>query len=122
MPATDWRSETIDRVRSLIHDADPDIVEEVKWVKPSNPAGVPAWTHHGIICTGETYKDRVKLTFFSGAQLEDPSHLFNASLEAGTRRAIDITAGTELDAEAFTDLVRRAVAANVDRSPATRRA
>ena len=122
MPATDWRSETIDRVRSLIHDADPDIVEEVKWVKPSNPAGVPAWTHHGIICTGETYKDRVKLTFFSGAQLEDPSHLFNASLEAGTRRAIDITSDTELDAEAFKDLVRCAVAANVDRSPATRRA
>ena len=122
MPPTDWRSETIDRVRSLIHDADPDIVEEVKWVKPSNPAGVPAWTHHGIICTGETYKDRVKLTFFSGAQLADPSHLFNASLDAGTRRAIDIVEGTELDEQAFTALVRDAVTFNLDRAPAKRRA
>ena len=122
MAHTDWRTETIDRVRALIHEVDPDISEEAKWVKPSNPAGVPAWSRDGLICTGETYKDKVKLTFFNGASLEDPSHLFNASLDAGTRRAIDITEGDELDEQAFKDLVRNAVAVNSDRSPAKRRA
>ncbi len=122
MAHTDWRTETIDRVRALIHEVDPDISEEAKWVKPSNPAGVPAWSRDGLICTGETYKDKVKLTFFNGASLEDPSHLFNASLDAGTRRAIDITEGDELDEQAFKDLVRNAVAVNIDRSPAKRRA
>ncbi len=122
MAPTDWRREAIDRVRALIHEVDPDITEEAKWVKPSNPAGVPAWSRDGLICTGETYKDKVKLTFFNGAALEDPSHLFNASLDAGTRRAIDITEGDELDEQAFKDLVRNAVAANIDRSPAKRRA
>lgn len=122
MVATDWRTETLDRVRALIHEVDPDISEEAKWVKPSNPAGVPAWSRDGLICTGEIYKDKVKLTFSNGASLEDPSHLFNASLDAGTRRAIDITAGDELDEQAFKDLVRNAVAFNIDRSTAKRRA
>jgi hypothetical protein len=122
MAPSDWRSETIDRVRALIHEADPDITEEAKWVKPSNPAGVPAWSRDGLICTGETYKDKVKLTFFNGASLADPSHLFNASLDAGTRRAIDITEGDDLDERAFKDLVRSAVAVNIDTSAAKRRA
>ena len=89
----DWRGETLARVRSLIREADPDVVEEVKWRKPSNPLGVPVWSHDGIICTGETYKDKVKLTFARGAALADPSGLFNSSLDAGTRRAIDIHEG-----------------------------
>ena len=89
----DWRSETLDRVRDLIRQADPDAVEERKWIKPSNPSGVPTWSHGGIICTGETYRDKVKLTFARGASLADPSGLFNASLDAGTRRAIDIRDG-----------------------------
>jgi hypothetical protein len=121
MPDTDWRSETIDRIRSLIHDTDPDVSEEAKWVKPSNPAGVPAWSRDGIICTGEIYKDKVKLTFFNGASLKDPSNLFNASLDAGTRRAIDIVEDTELDEQAFKALVRDAVAFNIDRAPTKRR-
>jgi hypothetical protein len=121
MSRTDWRTETIDRVRSLIHDTDPDVSEEAKWVKPSNPAGVPVWSRSGIICTGEIYKDKVKLTFFSGASLNDPSHLFNASRDAGTRRAIDIVEGAELDEQAFQDLVRAAVAFNLDRAAAKRR-
>jgi len=121
MPGTDWRRETIDRVRSLIHDADPGVSEEAKWVKPSNPAGVPAWSRDGIICTGEIYKDKVKLTFFNGAALEDPSHLFNASLDAGTRRAIDLVEGAAIDEDAFRALVREAVAFNIDRAPAKRR-
>ncbi len=108
-PTDDWRQATIQRVRELIREADPDVVEETKWVKPSNPAGVPTWVHDGIICTGETYKDKVKLTFMRGASLEDPDGLFNASLDAGTRRAIDIVEGAELDAEAFKALVRQAV-------------
>jgi len=122
MAGTDWRSATIERIRSLIHAADPDVSEEAKWVKPSNPAGVPAWSRGGIICTGEVYKDKVKVTFFNGASLEDPSRLFNASLDAGTRRAIDIVEGTELDEQAFQDLVRDAVAFNLDRAPSKRRA
>ena len=121
MPGTDWRGETIERIRSLIHDADPDVSEEAKWVKPSNPAGVPTWSRGGIICTGEIYKDKVKVTFSHGASLEDPSQLFNASLDAGTRRAIDIVEGTELDEQAFQALIRDAVAFNLDRAPSKRR-
>ena len=108
----DWRQATIQRMRELICEADPDVVEEAKWVKPSNPAGVPTWLHDGIICTGEIYKDKVKLTFMRGASLEDPDGLFNASLDAGTRRAIDIVEGAGLDDEAFKALVRRAVERN----------
>jgi hypothetical protein len=109
----DWRAETLDRVRDLIEAADPDVVEEVKWVKPSNPAGVPTWSHDGIICTGETYKDKVKLTFARGASLDDPKRLFNASLDAGTRRAIDLREGDKIDATAFKELIRAAVDLNV---------
>lgn len=109
----DWRGETLKRVRHLIREADPDVIEETKWVKPSNPLGVPTWSHAGIICTGEVYKDKVKLTFAKGASLTDPSGLFNASLDAGTRRAIDIRAGDEVDADAFKDLIRAAVEQNV---------
>ena len=108
----DWRSETLDRIRNLIQEADPQAVEEVKWRKPSNPAGVPTWSHAGLICTGETCKDKVKLTFAHGAALEDPSHLFNASLDAGTRRAIDLREGDEVDEAAFKALIREAVALN----------
>ena len=122
MPGTDWRNETIERIRSLINDADPDVSEEAKWVKPSNPAGVPAWSRGGIICTGEIYKDKVKVTFFHGASLEDPSHLFNASLDAGTRRAMDIVEGAAFDEQAFQALIRDAIAFNLDRTPAKRRA
>ena len=112
MANDDWRVNTLGKVRKLIQEADGDVVEEVKWVKPSNPAGVPTWSHDGIICTGETYKDKVKLTFARGASLEDPKGLFNASLDAGTRRAIDLHEGDELDAEAFKALVRAAVDLN----------
>jgi hypothetical protein len=112
MSKTDWREETLSRVRSLIQEADPDIVEERKWAKASNPSGVPTWSHGGIICTGETYKDKVKLTFARGASVPDPSRLFNSSLEGSTRRAIDIGEGEEVDASAFKALVRAAVAVN----------
>jgi hypothetical protein len=112
---TDWRAEALERMRGLIHEADPEAVEEVKWRKPSNPAGVPVWSHAGILCTGETYKDKVKLTFARGAALDDPSGLFNASLDGGTRRAIDLREGQEVDAQAFKALVREAVAANLAR-------
>lgn len=108
----DWRSETLASVRRLIREADPAIVEERKWAKPSNPAGVPTWSHDGIVCTGETYRDKVKLTFARGAALDDPSGLFNASLEGGTRRAIDIRPGEVIDEEAFKALIRDAVAFN----------
>ena len=108
----DWRGATLGRLRTLIHEADPDVVEEIKWVKPTNPAGVPTWTHDGIICTGELYKAKVKLTFARGASVDDPTGLFNSSLGGSTRRAIDIAEGEELDAEAFKDLVRAAVARN----------
>jgi hypothetical protein len=108
----DWRGETLATVRSLIKEADPEVVEEVKWRKPSSPAGVPVWEHAGIICTGETYKSRVKLTFAKGAQLEDPKGLFNSSLEGNTRRAIDLHEGDEIDADAFEALIREAVALN----------
>jgi hypothetical protein len=108
----DWRGATLARLRRLIQQADPDVVEEVKWRKPSNPAGVPVWSHGGMICTGETYKSAVKLTFANGAALEDPSGLFNASLEGGTRRAIDIHEGDSVDEKAFKALIRAAVALN----------
>ncbi|HYD78350.1 MAG TPA: DUF1801 domain-containing protein [Paucimonas sp.] len=107
-----WRAETLARVRRLIREADPEIVEECKWAKPSNPLGVPVWSHAGIVCTGEAYKQTVKLTFARGAFLEDPCGLFNASLEGGTRRAIDIREGDLLDAEAFKALIQAAIAEN----------
>ena len=113
----DWRGGTLARMRQLIREADPEVVEEVKWRKPSNPAGVPVWSRSGILCTGETYRDKVKLTFARGASLGDPAGLFNASLDAGTRRAIDIHEGEEVDAEAFKALVREAVALNVAKAP-----
>lgn len=108
----DWRGETIARVRRLIEQADPEVVEDVKWRKPTNPAGVPVWSHDGIICTGETYKGKVKLTFARGASLEDPAGLFNASLEGNARRAIDLREGDELDENAFKSLICDAVALN----------
>ena len=111
----DWRGAMLARVRELIRQADPDVVEEVKWRKPSNPAGVPTWSHHGILCTGEIYKDKVKLTFAHGAALEDPFGLFNASLDGGTRRAIDIRDGDPIDAAACTARVRAAVSSNLAR-------
>ena len=109
----DWRGETLARVRAVIKQADPDVVEEVKWRKPSNGMlGVPVWEHDGIICTGETYKAAVKLTFARGASLKDPSGLFNASLEGGTRRAIDIHEGEKINEKALKALIRAAVALN----------
>jgi hypothetical protein len=108
----DWRAETLARVRALIAAADPKIAEVVKWRKPSNPSGVPVWERDGIICTGETYRDKLKLTFARGAALKDPSGLFNASLDAGTRRAIDIREGDRIDEKAFKALIRDAVALN----------
>ena len=108
-----WRAETLAEVRRLIHEADPDIVEECKWIKPTNPLGVPVWSHAGIVCTGETYKQVVKLTFARGASLKDPRGLFNSSLEGNTRRAIDIREGEVLDAEAFKALIQAAVAENL---------
>ena len=108
----DWRSETLARIRTLIQQADPDVVEEVKWRKPTNPAGVPVWSHDGILCTGETYKDKVKLTFFAGASLADPSKLFNSSLDGNTRRAIDIHEGGKLNEKALKTLIRAAVKLN----------
>ena len=110
---TDWRSEKLDRIRELIRQADPDSVEEVKWRKPSNPDGVPTWSDNGILCTGETYKDKVKLTFARGASLDDPAGLFNASMDAGTRRAIDIKEGDTLDENAFKALIKAAADANL---------
>lgn len=107
----DWRGETLARVRQLIHDADPEIQEDWKWEKPSSP-GTPVWSHDGDVCTGESYKQVVKLTFFRGASLEDPQKLFNSSLEGKTRRAIDIRDGDTLDEAAFKQLIRSAVAAN----------
>ena len=107
----DWRGETLARVRNLIKQADPEVLEEWKWVKPSNP-GTPVWSHNGIICTGETYKDKVKMTFAKGASLPDPSGLFNSSLEGNTRRAIDFQEGDEIVGEALMALIRAAVALN----------
>ena len=112
----DWRGETLGRMRRLIVEADPDVVEEIKWVKTSSP-GTPTWSHDGIICTGETYKKVVKLTFARGASLADPARLFNSSLEGSTRRAIDIGEGEMVDADAFRALIREAVAINSARRP-----
>jgi hypothetical protein len=112
----DWRGDTLARVRTLIKQADPDVVEDVKWQKPSNAMrGVPVWEHGGIICTGETYKAVVKLTFAKGASLKDPSRLFNASLEGNVRRAIDIHAGDRIDEKALQALIRAAVALNTSK-------
>jgi hypothetical protein len=113
----DWRGETLARLRALIRAADPEAVETVKWRKPSNPAGVPVWEHGGILCTGETYKDKVKLTFAKGASIDDPRRLFNSSLDGGTRRAIDLFEGDAIDAAAFKDLIRGAVAVNAQSKP-----
>jgi len=107
----DWRGKVLGRVRKLIKDADPEVVEEWKWVKPTNP-GVPVWSHDGIICTGESYKTAVKLTFAKGAALKDPARLFNSSLEGNVRRAIDIHEGEVIDETAFKALIREAVALN----------
>ena len=115
----DWRGETLSRMRKLIKQADPNVVEEVKWVKPTNP-GVPTWSDEGIICTGETYKSVVKLTFAKGASLKDPAKLFNSSLEGNTRRAIDIREGEKVDASAFKALIRAAIALNTSGGKAKR--
>ncbi|MET0822170.1 MAG: DUF1801 domain-containing protein [Aeromicrobium sp.] len=109
---TDWRTDTVDTLRTLVTRADPDVVEEVKWRKPTNPDGVPTFSSSGLVCTLETYKDKVKVTFAKGASLPDPTGLFNASLDAGTRRAIDVREGDVVDADAFVELVRAAVALN----------
>jgi hypothetical protein len=109
---SDWREETLNRVRKMIRQAAPDSVEERKWRKSSNPAGVPVWEDAGIICTGESYKDKVKLTFARGAALGDPAGLFNSSLDGNTRRAIDIREGDEIDEQAFKALIAAAVALN----------
>lgn len=108
-----WRAELLSKIRGLIHEADPEIVEECKWVKPTNPLGVPVWSHAGIVCTGEAYKSTVKLTFARGAQLKDPKKLFNASLDGNLRRAIDLREGEKLDPKAFKALIREAVALNL---------
>ncbi len=108
----DWRGKTLAKAREIIHEADPEIVEEWKWVKPTSP-GTPVWSHGGIICTGETYKNAVKMTFAKGARLKDPSGLFNSSLEGNARRAIDIHEGGKLDEAALKDLIRAAVALNI---------
>jgi hypothetical protein len=112
LPGADWREETLARMRALIRDADPGMIEERKWRKPSNPAGVAAWSHDGLVATGEIYKQVVKLTFAHGAGLPDPSQLFNSSLEGNTRRAIDIREGEAVDARAFKALVKAAVGRN----------
>ena len=112
MAKQDWREDTLSTMRKLIEEADPKVVEERKWVKPSNPAGVPTWSHDGIICTGETYKAVVKMTFAKGASLEDPSGLFNSSLDGNTRRAIDIHEGDKIDEKALKALIRAAIALN----------
>jgi hypothetical protein len=116
----DWRGETLSRMRELIKEADPDVVEELKWVKPTSP-GTPTWSHDGIICTGESYKSIVKLTFAKGASLKDPAKLFNSSLGGNTRRAIDIHEGEKVDAGAFKALIRAAVALNASGGKASPR-
>jgi hypothetical protein len=109
----DWRGETLARMRTLIRQADPDVVEAIKWRKPSNPSGVPVWEHAGIICTGDFFKGKVKITFGKGAKLDDPSRLFNASLEGNAMRAIDLAEGDQVDEEAFKALIRAAVELNL---------
>ena len=108
----DWRCAMLGHLRRLIHAADPEVVEEVKWRKPTNPAGVPVWSHGGILCTGEAYRDKVKLTFAKGALVADPTGLFNASLDGNARRAIDIGPDARIDEAAFMALIRAAVAVN----------
>ena len=112
MSTDDWRSATLARIRNWIKQADPKVVEERKWIKPSNPDGVPVWSHDGIVCTGEIYKNHVKVTFARGTSLSDPSGLFNSSLDGGVRRAIDVHEGEKIDEKAFKALVREAVALN----------
>ena len=107
----DWRGRMLSRLRTLIRQADPEVLEEWKWVKPTSP-GVPLWSHHGLICTGEVYKDKVKMTFARGASLEDPSRLFNSSLEGNVRRAIDLHEGDDIDEKALKALIRAAVTLN----------
>ena len=109
----DWRGEMLSQLRTLIKQADPEVVEEVKWRKPSNPAGIPVWYHEGIICTGETYKNHLRLTFAEGASLEDPKGLFNANLESNTTRALVINEGEKIDGKAFKAIVRAAVSLNL---------
>ena len=116
----DWRGETLARVRAVIREATPEVVETVKWRKPSNPDGVPVWECAGIVCTGDAFRDKVKVTFAKGAQLEDPAGLFNASLEGNAMRAIDIREGDDIDAPALQALVRAAVALNVSGRKAPR--
>jgi len=111
----DWRGDMLGRLRSLIKEADPDVVEEIKWRKPSNPLGVPVWSHRGIICTGETYKTAVKLTFANGASLNDPDRLFNSSLEGNTRRAIDFHEGDDINGPSLKELIGEAVRFNESR-------
>jgi hypothetical protein len=111
----DWRGETLQRMRELILKADPKVVEEIKWVKPSTPDGIPTWSHDGIICTGEVYKAYVKLSFMNGAKLPDPKGLFNAGFGGGTRRAIDLREGDKVDATAFKALVKAAVKHNQEK-------
>ncbi|MBN8955830.1 MAG: DUF1801 domain-containing protein [Rhizobiales bacterium] len=118
----DWRGEALARIRALIKKADPKVVEVAKWRKPSNPSGVPVWEHEGILCTGETYKDKVKLTFARGASLRDPSNLFNSSLDGNTRRAIDIHEGDAINEKALTALIRAAVALNTSKKKKAARA
>jgi hypothetical protein len=108
----DWRGEVLARLRALIKEAEPDVVEETKWQKKTNPLGVPVWSRDGIICTGESYKDKVKLTFMNGAGVPDPTGLFNSGLDSRVRRVIDIGRGDELDADAFKDLIRAAAKQN----------
>lgn len=117
----DWRGDMLAKLRALIHAADPDVEETVKWQKPSNPAGVPVWEHAGILCTGETYKDKVKLTFAKGAALADPKKLFNSSLAGNTRRAIDLFEGDGIDTAAFQALIRAAVEANLEKPARARK-
>jgi hypothetical protein len=111
----DWRSAMLAHIRALIKEADPHVIEEAKWKKPSNPKGVPTWSHEGIICTGETYKDKVKLTFARGASLKDPARLFSSSLDGNMRRAIDISEGKKINEPAFKALVRAAVSFNTSK-------
>ena len=120
-PGADWRGAMLAQIRALIAQADPEIVEEIKWRKPSNPAGVPVWSRGGIVCTGETYKTAVKMTFAKGAALDDPAKLFNSSLEGNTRRAIDFHEGDKINAKALTALIRAAVALNTSSAAKPRR-
>ena len=112
---TDWREQTLERIRALILEADPEMIEERKWAKKANPDGVPAWSHNGLVCTGETYKDHVKVTFSKGASLKDPSGVFNAGLESNVRRAIDFHEGDTINEPAFKAFVKAAVKLNAAR-------